>query len=107
MAEGDTKQGNVTTLMSAQTAIGAGVSDIDYSLNKNITFQIIGADTSVGTVDIEASLDGTSWGSISSNAIAANGSTFVSISGQVHKYLRPNVTAYTSGNFTVKVVRQS
>lgn len=107
MAEGDTKRGNVSTLLSAATGTGAGTSDLDYSLNKNITFQIIGADTSVGTVVIEASLDGASWGVISTNAISANGSTFVAISGQVYKYLRPNVSAYTSGNFTVKMVRQS
>jgi len=103
----DTKKGNVTTLLNAVTS--TGTSDyLDCSINKNITFQIIAASVSTGgTVDIEASLDGTNYGVISTNAISGNGSTFFTISQKVYKYLRANLSARTDGTYTVKVIRQS
>ncbi len=100
----ETVENNVITLMPAQAATGESDA-IDCSNADKFTLQIIAADTAIGTVDIETSLNGIDWGKISENPISADGSTIISVSNEIYKWVRANVSAYTSGNFKVLMVK--
>ena len=91
------------TELDAVTSTGAGASNT-MSRVPTSTWQITGAGTSVGTVEIQGSLNGTSWYTVATVALTANGDHYVFID-EIHRYLRANVTAYTSGNFTVILCR--
>jgi hypothetical protein len=96
-----------TTLLNAVEASGASNSYDVHELS-NLTFSIIATNVgdSGGTVDIEASPDGTNWAVISTHAFTENGKVEQSFSQQAHKYIRANVSAYTDGTYTVKFIGQ-
>jgi len=86
--------GNVTTLLSAVGATGAGSAIQPVAANK--VFQVSG--TFVGTVHAEGSLDNTNWTSLGNLTAAGK-----IANTEPWKYIRGNVTAYTSGSITMKV----
>ena len=81
-----------TTLLDAVDATAAG-DEIEISaLNK--VAQVFG--TFVGTVHLQGSLDGTNWVSLGNLTAAGKISNT-----EPWKYVRGNVTAYTSGNISM------
>lgn len=90
-----------STILNAVTATGAS-TDYDVYRWKDKTFYIVASSvTTGGTVLIQTSPDGTNWSTISTNAITANGTTEVSITGMFHRYIRANLSARTDGTYTV------
>ena len=85
------------TLLSAVGATGASPAvQIDAGLPAFL--QVSGITTA--TVAFQGSLDGTNWSTIGT-ALTANG---IVIIANAPKYLRANVTAWTSGSITAKVL---
>lgn len=81
-----------TTLLNAAAATGAGAASTFKALN--ITYQAVV--TGTATVEVQGSNDGTNWVQIA-NFTASGAST----KADAFKYVRANVTAYTSGAVTV------
>lgn len=93
------------SILDGVTTTGAS-SAYDCTNYSMITFQIIAASvTTGGTMLIQSSLDGTNWGTISTTAVSANGSTIVSISQEKHRWIRANLSARTDGTYTVHMIR--
>lgn len=85
-------EGKTQVLLSAVVATGAGPS---YELPAASTvFQVAGITTA--TVVIQGSLDGTNW--VALNSFTADGGYALT---SPWKYVRANVTAWTSGTITV------
>jgi hypothetical protein len=85
------------TLLSAVVATGASPAvQVDAGLPTFL--QVSGITTA--TVAFQGSLDGTNWSTIGT-ALTANGIVTIANSP---KYLRANVTAWTSGSITAKVL---
>lgn len=92
------KLSNTATLLSAVAATGAG-DTLQIAHVDELTVQASG--TFVGTIQLEGSVDGSSWGQIGSDITA----TGVLLSSQnIYKFIRGNVTAYTSGTITLKAI---
>lgn len=84
----------VLTLLSAVGATGASR---EFTPNSHkVTFQITISNTA--TCTIQGSLDGTTWNTV---GVAATASGFVTTDAP-YKYLRANVTSFTSGTVTCK-----
>jgi hypothetical protein len=85
------------TLLSAVGATGASPAvQIDAGLPAFL--QVSGITTA--TVAFQGSLDGTNWTTIGT-ALTANGIVTIA---NAPKYLRANVTAWTTGSITAKVL---
>lgn len=72
-----------------------------------LTFHIVSADTSTGaTVEIQSSLDGENWATINDSAksISTDGTTEFNVSGAKYKLTRANITSYTDGTYSVRMV---
>ena len=91
------------TVLSAVTATGASTA-LTMSRTPCSTWQVTGSGTSVGTMKIQGSLNGTSWYDLVTFTISADGDQSAFID-EPHRYLRANLTARTSGTFTVIVCR--
>lgn len=91
-----TAQSQPTTLLNAVTATGA--SRAIGSDGGPLFMQVSGITTA--TVALQGSLDGTTFVTIGS-ALTADGMITLA---NAPKYVRANVTAYTSGTITVKVM---
>jgi len=89
-----------TTNLSAVTATGAGAAVDISNFNKITVSYIASSVTTGGTIKLQGSLDNTNWYDIDSEAIGADGTTYYSISGEKHKYIRTNLTARTDGTYT-------
>ena len=87
----------LTTLLNGVTATGASLS-VGTDSNKPAFIQISGL--TVGTVAAQGSVDNTNWATIET-ALTANGIVTIQ---NAPKYLRANVTAWTSGSITAKVL---
>jgi hypothetical protein len=85
------------TLLSAVGATGASAAvQVDAGLPAFL--QVSGITTA--TVAFQGSLDGTNWSTLGT-ALTANGIVTVQ---NAPKYLRANVTAWTTGSITAKVL---
>ena len=85
------------TLLSAVVAAGASPAvQVDAGLPAFL--QVSGITTA--TVAFQGSLDGTNWSTIGT-ALTANGIVTIA---NAPTYLRANVTAWTSGSITAKVL---
>ena len=85
------------TLLSAVTATGASTA-VQADAGQPAFLQVTGITTA--TVAFQGSLDGTTYATIGT-ALTADGIVTIA---NAPKYLRANVTAYTSGTITVKVL---
>lgn len=85
------------TLLSAVGATGASKA-VQADAGQPAFLQVSGITTA--TVALEGSLDGTNWSTIGT-ALTANG---IVIAANAPKYLRANVTAWTSGSITAKIL---
>jgi hypothetical protein len=85
------------TLLSAVGATGASPA-IQVDAGLPAFLQVSGITTA--TVAFQGSLDGTNWSTIGT-ALTANG---IVIIANAPTYLRANVTAWTSGSITAKVL---
>jgi hypothetical protein len=85
------------TLLSAVGATGASKA-VQADAGQPAFLQVSGITTA--TVAFEGSLDGTNWSTIGT-ALSANGIVTIA---NAPKYLRANVTAWTSGSITAKVL---
>lgn len=85
------------TLLSAIGATGASKA-VQADAGQPAFLQVSGITTA--TVALEGSLDGTNWSTIGT-ALTANG---IVIAANAPKYLRANVTAWTSGSITAKIL---
>ena len=100
--------GATETLQNAVAATGVGTA-IDVKGMRRLTLHITG--TFVGTISFEGTVDDSNWFPVGLKT-AADGAAVVSatavgafkmpIDGPTLSQLRANVTAYTSGNITVK-----
>lgn len=99
MAELTTKPTNSrtgeATLLNAVAATGAGSSFGTRDIIKGV-IQVSG--TFVGTVKIEGSQDGTNFTQIGSDITTVSSAQIT----DYYPFTRANVSAYTSGNITVK-----
>ncbi len=85
------------TLLSAVGATGASKA-VQADAGQPAFLQVSGITTA--TVALEGSLDGTNWATVGT-ALTANG---IVIAANAPKYLRANVTAWTSGSITAKIL---
>jgi hypothetical protein len=85
------------TLLRAVGATGASKA-VQADAGEPAFLQVSGITTA--TVAFQGSLDGTNWSTIGT-ALTANGIVIVQ---NAPKYLRANVTAWTSGSITAKVM---
>lgn len=85
------------TLLSAIGATGASKA-VQADAGQPAFLQVSGITTA--TVALEGSLDGTNWSTVGT-ALTANG---IVIAANAPKYLRANVTAWTSGSITAKIL---
>lgn len=96
--------GPVTNL-DAVSAVGPGIS-VDVSHYHNFTLQVI-ASSGVSAVDltvnIEHSLDGTNWATISYLPIIFAGITDIAISQTAYRYIRTNIPTYVDGVVTTYI----
>lgn len=91
------------TNLDAVTSTGAG-SDIDVSNYNKITVAYTASSVSTGgTVKLEGSMDGTNYYDIDSESISSDGTTYHSVSGEKHKYIRTNLSSRTDGTYTTKI----
>ncbi|MFW6173394.1 MAG: hypothetical protein ACOC5T_06585 [Elusimicrobiota bacterium] len=91
------------TNLDAVTSTGAG-SSIDASSYNKITVQYIASSvTDGGTVKLQGSLDNSNWYDIDEEDISEDGSTYYSVSGEKHKYIRTNLSSRTDGTYTTEV----
>lgn len=87
------------TVLNAVVATGASVAvQPDLSIQHPVVLQVVGITTA--TVALQASLDGTTYATVGT-PLTADG--FVSDNGG-YKYYRANVTAWTSGAITAKIL---
>lgn len=95
------KLNDATTNLSAVVTTGAG-SSVEVA-GRPFTVQIDASSvTTGGTVLVQGSLDASTWGTVSTTAVSANGTTLVS-STNPYKYIRTNVSARTDGTYTTKI----
>ena len=85
------------TLLSAVGATGASKA-VQSDAGQPAFLQVSGITTA--TVAFQGSLDGTNWATIGT-ALTANGIVTIQ---NAPNYLRANVTAWTSGSITAKVL---
>jgi hypothetical protein len=85
------------TLLSAVGATGTSKA-VQADAGQPAFLQVSGITTA--TVAFEGSLDGTNWSTIGT-ALTANGIVTIQ---NAPKYLRANVTAWTSGSITAKIL---
>jgi len=85
------------TLLSAVGATGASTA-VQVDTGQPAFLQVSGITSA--TVVLQGSLDGTNWSTIGT-ALTANGIVTVQ---NAPKYLRANVTAWTSGSITAKIL---
>ncbi len=85
-------------IMNAQGAAGAGAAH-------EVTGDRLGFYISVGTatVDIETSPDGATW--LKTSIAGKTASGYFALN-ELHRFVRANVTAFTSGAVTVDLVQQ-
>lgn len=98
-----TTNGSATALLlNAVTALTTGrtITVPGDTVVKTLRWWIYTPGAAVGTVLIEGSYDGTNWGTLASQAVAAAGLLTGTISGPF-KYYRARVSAYTSGTYSV------
>jgi hypothetical protein len=97
---------NLTTLLDDVSAAGAGTAvtcQTSPELQEAEAIGIIESASLVGTVKIQTSDDNSTW----SDAITftnTDGYDTVHTQFTMKKYVRGNVSAYTSGNVTVKML---
>ena len=88
------------TLLNAVTATGAS-AQVSAARCRLFSFFIAASAVTTGaTVKIQALAPDGTWADLSSNAIAANGTTLVQKEG-VFGAVRANITARTDGTYTV------
>jgi hypothetical protein len=85
------------TLLNAVGATGASRA-VQADAGQPAFLQVSGITTA--TVDLEGSLDGSNWTTVGT-ALTANGIVTVA---NAPKYLRANVTAWTAGAITAKIL---
>ena len=85
------------TLLSAVTATGASKA-VQADAGQPAFLQVSGITSA--TVALQGSLDGTTYATIGT-ALTANGIVTIQ---NAPKYLRANVTAWTSGSITAKIL---
>ena len=85
------------TLLNAVGATGASTA-VQVDSGQPAFLQVSGITSA--TVALQGSLDGTNWSTIGT-ALTANGIVTIQ---NAPKYLRANVTAWTSGSITAKVL---
>lgn len=85
------------TLLSAVGTTGASKA-VQADAGQPAFLQVSGI--TIATVALEGSLDGTNWATVGT-ALTANG---IVIAANAPKYLRANVTAWTSGSITAKIL---
>jgi hypothetical protein len=85
------------TVLSAVGATGASTA-VQADAGQPAFLQVSGITTA--TVAFQGSLDGTNWSTIGT-ALTANGIVTIQ---NAPKYLRANVTAWTSGSITAKIM---
>lgn len=85
------------TLLSAVGATGASRA-VQADAGQPAFLQVSGITTA--TVALEGSLDGSNWSTVGT-ALTANGIVTVA---NAPKHLRANVTAWTSGSITAKIL---
>jgi len=85
------------TLLSAVGATGASTA-VQVDTGQPAFLQVSGITSA--TVVLQGSLDGTNWSTIGT-ALTANGIVTIQ---NAPKYLRANVTAWTSGSITAKIL---
>lgn len=92
-----------STMLNAVTSTGAS-SAIDAERHTDICITITAASvTTGGTVLIQKSIDdGTTWKTIHTESVTADGDTVVSLTGMSFKDLRTNVSARTDGTYTTE-----
>lgn len=87
---------SAVTILSAVTATGAGTG---YPID-GVPFSVVVTGITTATVAIQGSVDGTNYVTIGS-ALTADGTGGATTP---YKYVRANVTAYTSGTITAKLL---
>jgi hypothetical protein len=85
------------TVLNAVVAVGASTA-VQADAGQPAFLQVSGITTA--TVAFQGSLDGTNWSTIGT-ALTANGIVTIA---NAPKYLRANVTAWTSGTITAKIL---
>jgi hypothetical protein len=85
------------TLLNAVGATGASRA-VQADAGQPAFLQVSGITTA--TVDLEGSLDGSNWTTVGT-ALTANGIVTVA---NAPKYLRANVTAWSAGSITAKIL---
>ena len=94
-----------STNLNAVGAITVG-ADITMTAFKSITFIITATGvTTGGTMLIQGTLDGTTYVTLKSIAITANGSDVFTIVDEPYLAVRSNLSAWTDGAFTSKYIR--
>jgi hypothetical protein len=88
---------NPVTVLNAVGATGASTA-VQADAGQPAFLQVSGITTA--TVAFQGSLDGTNWSTIGT-ALTANGIVTIA---NAPKYLRANVTAWTSGSITAKIL---
>lgn len=91
------------TNLNAVTATGSGAS-VDVSNYHNFTVHIVSSAVTDGaTIIVEQSIDGVNWAIISTNNIAADGVTEISISQQAYRYMRTSVSTRIDGTYSTYI----
>ena len=94
--------GNQIKVLNAVVATGA--SNPVSPGNDRVTMQVTGI--TVATVQLQASIDGTNYVAVGTTTAGASGTAGLTADGcltldAAYKYVRANVTAWTSGTITV------
>lgn len=84
-------------LLNAAAAVGAGAAHEVNSSRLGIYIRI----SATATVEIQTSADGTNWLATSITAKTASGYFALD---ELHRFVRANVTAWTSGTVSVDLV---
>ena len=114
---GAIKRDSPVTLLSAVVATGAGSATLAYGFSRATVAVTVTSETTGGVLQIEGSVDGTSFGiltptgsvvsgcAISNGLItlSADGTYIVKFEGLALKEIRANLSARTDGTYTVKV----
>lgn len=91
-------------LLTAATSTGAsGVRDVSNYNLKTIYILATGVTTGA-TIEVETSFDGTTFVSVSTTVVVANGLTEVAISNLLQKLIRVNITSFTDGTYTIDLI---
>lgn len=89
---------------TTSTAISKSYSTKDC---RTLTFHTIASSVSSGAVvEIQSSLDDTNWVTINDSAktISSSGNTEFKADGVKYKFVRANISTYTDGTYSVKVL---